>query len=678
MRYVTSLLVTGGATGHRFKDQLTARVASELYDLTYVHSPFPKDLYDEHLWEEFLGFGDDHPKLYEIDFSKLKQVRIDKNAWRGSDFSYIENIIKSHPEDNVIFIFTESARILVEQVEKSIRDRTIGALKEKYWNRRAISPIKSYFSENTISVALHVRRGKDVTLDKPTKWRFTKNNYYIKIIKNLIKAIPHPINFHIYSEGVAEEFKEFTKIPGVFIHLCPWPPANYNDLFNVFHHMITADILVTATSEFSYFLSHMSSGYVLTLPMKGVVKLPIDERFAKTTSDGSFDEDQLRNYLFKTGKITLKNMNEDFPHAYKAFIKADTLENPYVINTLYKRLLNQGITPMLTDKKWQDIDNNGDPFLYYRNPYLRFDKEKEILQFHHNNDFPFIQTQDEEIISVNPASKAVTEFNLNDRTYLHNPSIEPLPILLGTHQRPLYLELTLNSLIYNTKHIPDQKIYIVASAPDDKTKEIITRFMSDNENINTVLVEENIGYGLTNFGAKFYKLKKFIHFEDDGILPDSTCHLLPYWTKQLNYRTQTAGLVGFRISEQNRCAYLHTQREKHLEDYRDLSFTGAIWNYFTPQPNDLPPISGLGLVIDSNTMYRDFKRIGTFQTDLNLYNNSDSVCIIDIPVYHLGANQKMDYGLKATPAIKQHYIGMDLKSRITQQIDLLRDWSEYA
>jgi len=244
MRYVTSLLVTGGATGHRFKDQLTSRIAAALYNLTYVHSPFPKDLYDEHLWEGFLGFGDDHPKFYEIDFSKLKQVRIDKNAWRGSDLNYVEQIIKSHPEDNVIFIFTESARILVEQLNPDLRYAVINALRTKYWNRRAKQPIISYFDKDAINIALHVRRGKDVTLDKPTAYRYTKNEYYVNIIKNLRKTIPYKTEFHIYSEGKIEEFKEFTNIPGVHVHLCPWPPADYSDLFNTFHHMVTADILV--------------------------------------------------------------------------------------------------------------------------------------------------------------------------------------------------------------------------------------------------------------------------------------------------------------------------------------------------------------------------------------------------------------------------------------------------
>jgi hypothetical protein len=683
MRYTTALLVTGGATGHRFKDQLTAKIAARLYDLKYVHNPFPKDAWDEYKWEDFLGFGDNELYLPQMGWpprqnqKKLKVVRIDKTAWCGSDLNYVEKITKNNSDENTIFVFTESARILLEQIPKNIRDSIVSELRAKYWNRRKLKPVDEYFNKNKLNVALHIRRGKDVTLDRPTAWRYTNNYYYINIIKNIRKALPsRDIDFHVYSEGTSEEFEEFKNLGNVYIHLCPWPPKDYWDLFVSFHHMVIADIVVTATSEFSYFVAHMNPNYILTLPIKSVVKLPKEERFAKTNIDGSFDNESLAKYFSKEEEIEIKTETP-----YKAYIKTDSCENQEVIHDLKSRLSKQNIELITTDKRWQDILNTDkNPFLYYRNPYLRFDNELEILKLHYSSDFPFIKTIDDEVVSVNPCSDKEMAFIVKSKAYFYEPSIKSLPILLGTHRRPVYLNLTLNSLLYNTKNIKDQKIYIVASDPDSETKTLLTDLIKTNENIDVVITNENLGFGLTNFGSKFFKLDKFIHFEDDGILPSATEYLLPFWTKQLNHRSETADLVAFRISEDNICTYLHRQAQQRSNRYTYLQFEdGKLWNYFTTKATDLPSISGLGLVIDSVNMYKGFKDLSVFKTDLSIYGESKKVCIINIPIYHLGANQLMDFENKAkVPSkVSPRPFGMNLRTMQTKQINLLADY-EYV
>lgn len=166
MRYVTAALVSGGACGHRIKDQWTARIAAHLYGLTYVHYPFPKDTWpvngrlpDEPQWESFLGFGDGELQFHQLDLSQLKIVRIDKTEWCGLDLNYVDSIISAHPEDNVLFFFTESARILLEQLDKGNKNAVLSNLYGKYWNRRQQTPVKSYFNQNKLNVAMHVRVG---------------------------------------------------------------------------------------------------------------------------------------------------------------------------------------------------------------------------------------------------------------------------------------------------------------------------------------------------------------------------------------------------------------------------------------------------------------------------------------------------------------------------------------
>lgn len=678
MRYVTALLVTGGATGHRFKDQLTARVAAELYDLTYVHTPFPKDLYDEHLWEEFLGFGDDHPKSYEIDYTQLKQVPIDRNAWLGSDLNYVGQVIKDHPEDNVIFIFTESARILVEQVEKSLRDKVINTLRKKYWDRRAKKPIASYFSKDTINVALHVRRGVDITPDKPTAWRYTKNNYYMNIINNLTRVIPHKINFHIYSEGKIEEFEEFIDIPGVYIHLCPWPPSDYNDLFKTFHHMITADILVTATSEFSYFLAHMNPGYILTLPVGDVVKLSTEERFAETNSNGSFNENNLINYLIK---INPKDVKIELPHVYKAYIKTDLQENPEILENLSLRLKKEGIFPIHTERDWRDILSK-DPFLYFRNPYIRFDGERSIAKFHAQNpEIPKLRTPDGEIISVNPTAMGKCDFTINKGTYLQRPTYEPLPILIGIHSRPLYSELTLNSLLYNLSG--EQKVYIVASQPDPKCREIIEEALKKSPvETHAVITKNNLYYSFANFGSKFFNLEKFIHFEEDAIIPENIEYHIPFWTRQFNYRSTTTDLLSLRISGINYSSEFYKSTMYSNSEILHIP-DSDLWHYTKPRTK-IAPIGGMGMVIDSRKMYKNFNPPDFCTTDHILYHASSTICIANVSVYHLGANQEMDYHeyfkSKRTghaPSVERFQVGKDMRTGEEKKIDLALDWENH-
>ena len=57
---------------------------------------------------------------------------------------------------------------------------------------------------------------------------------------------------------------------------------------------------------------------------------------------------------------------------YKAYIYADPVEDPLVIEDLCSRLRKQGITPYLTERSWKNIFSK-EPFLYFRNPYIRFD-----------------------------------------------------------------------------------------------------------------------------------------------------------------------------------------------------------------------------------------------------------------------------------------------------------------
>lgn len=301
MRFVTAGLISGGFCGHKFKDQLTARIASVLYDLVYVHNPFPQDLWDEHLWNPFLNFGENHIQIWQIDWSYFHNILFDKTAWGGLDLDYVKKVIDVNTRDNTFFIFTESARILLEQISQEHRNSIVNTLREKYWNRRLTDPVVSYFNPDKLNVAIHIRRGSDVNPGGIAHYsRYTPDSYYLAIIENLKRHMPN-LDVHIYSEGGLELFSEFLKLKDVYVHSCL--KQDYPNLFITFHHMITSDILVNASSEFSYFTSYMNPNLTITSSTQEACKLAPDERHLISTPDGEFDGQYLKNCLKQRGKI---------------------------------------------------------------------------------------------------------------------------------------------------------------------------------------------------------------------------------------------------------------------------------------------------------------------------------------------------------------------------------------
>jgi hypothetical protein len=362
----------------------------------------------------------------------------------------------------------------------------------------------------------------------------------------------------------------------------------------------------------------------------------------------------------------------------KAYIKADTREDPSILEDLIQRLEGQGIKPVGTSSRWQDIPDKG-PFLYLRNPYIRFDTEQLAIEFNLKHpEFSHIECSEGEILCVNPGAGGEHAFVADSSFYYKKPLCSPLPIMIVTHRRPAYLKLALNSIFYSCKHIENQKLYIIASNPDEDTESMIRTCVENNINVEGVITDNNLGYTISNFGSKFFKLKKFIHFEDDGILPESLHYQIPYWTQQLNYRSTTAEFVAFRISEYNKTASLSRAEQAQDPKFQYLDYP-ELWNYVTPKETQLPAVSGLGLVIDSEKMYRDYEK-SSYQTDLGIYRESKSACILNVPIYHIGANQLMDFGGKASPPkeVDKMQKGVNIRTGETREIDLSIDWISHV
>lgn len=364
---------------------------------------------------------------------------------------------------------------------------------------------------------------------------------------------------------------------------------------------------------------------------------------------------------------------------YKAYIKCDPFEDPNILFSLCNRLRSKNIIPITTEKSFKEI-NDLAPFLYFRNPYIRIDNELEIIIFHHNNpNLPYITTKNKELISYNPTVPITNHsFITNNHSTIEQPNYDPLPILIGTYRRSVYFKLTLNSILYNNKD-KNQAIYIVASDPDSYTRTILDQLIKDT-NIEIIISDNNLGYSLFNFGSKYFNLKKFIHFEDDAILPESTNYHLPFWTRQMGYRSKTADVVGFRISEDTWNANFFTSDLMYRKNI--LKMSDALFQYFPNNDKFLMPIGGMGLVIDSARHYKNFEAPTYASSDQILSKNAKNYCLINLPIYHIGANQDMDYPDYAKNKralnlkIDKLQTGFNLRTGEKFSVDLSQDWKD--
>jgi len=127
----------------------------------------------------------------------------------------------------------------------------------KYYTEEAIKILKNYYYSTpkpdieNIDIAIHIRRGDVNNTAHPG--RYNKNSDYIKIIKYLNKKYPK-YSITIFSEGITEDFDELNDMNLSF-------KLNLN-IMETFHSLVSAKILVTAKSTFSYSAAILNSNKI--------------------------------------------------------------------------------------------------------------------------------------------------------------------------------------------------------------------------------------------------------------------------------------------------------------------------------------------------------------------------------------------------------------------------------
>jgi hypothetical protein len=114
-----------------------------------------------------------------------------------------------------------------------------------YYTDEIVNTIRDYYFKDKlpidIDIAIHIRRGDVSAYSNAT--RYTSNSDYCEIIKKLQQKYPH-YKITIFSEGKYEDFTELG-LPECCFQL------NTN-IFDVFHGLVCAKILVLSKSSFSY------------------------------------------------------------------------------------------------------------------------------------------------------------------------------------------------------------------------------------------------------------------------------------------------------------------------------------------------------------------------------------------------------------------------------------------
>ncbi|HET6620884.1 MAG TPA: hypothetical protein VFG64_13170 [Dongiaceae bacterium] len=226
--------------------KISAMAVAKFAGCRYFHAPFTSmshaagDRQDwAGRWEAFLDLGaGERPVPEDAEPVPLAAAVQDPALYAGRPVVIVERMFH-----------------LPEAAGWRIRDGLRDALRAKYWGSPKAA-IPSHRAPAGLTAAIHLRRG-DVNPSSHAE-RYVRNEVVLRHIARLREAIVpfgRPLTINLYSEGAAEDFRAFADA-GCNLHIGA-------DTFETFHNMVTADILMSATSMFSYLAGLLSRGVVL-------------------------------------------------------------------------------------------------------------------------------------------------------------------------------------------------------------------------------------------------------------------------------------------------------------------------------------------------------------------------------------------------------------------------------
>lgn len=238
--------------GSQYQKIISIYAVARKNNIKYIHIPinvghnYNNDKDWNLKWDKMFNFQ----KLaynHEIDIETIEKEFFIDNC----PYQYLLN----NKNENKLYFYFHNFELFNENTEyyfKDIQDDLIDAYNETNNNRKLI------YDKNKTNIAIHIRTHNDFDLknfyndyiddNNTNKVRHNLNcEMYIKLIK-LFKERYENSDIHIFSQEKYFDikFKNLRNIENINIHF------DDIDVFDTFHHLCKADILVTAESSFSY------------------------------------------------------------------------------------------------------------------------------------------------------------------------------------------------------------------------------------------------------------------------------------------------------------------------------------------------------------------------------------------------------------------------------------------
>ncbi len=366
-----------------------------------------------------------------------------------------------------------------------------------------------------------------------------------------------------------------------------------------------------------------------------------------------------------------------------AYILIDDTDNKDVIGKLASELREEEINPI--SLTWELLmngiyDRTLEKGLFYRNPYIRIDSPKitldfflnkgfDALYFNHNLEFLAFDphkalVEHSKFYLPSPHSSFIIQGDSGVGTQRTIPDPAPYPmILMYTHSRSIYFEMTFNSLIHSLNGDKNYPIKLLVNGEENLRN--VTHFIGSrytHYDIEILLCKENAYLGSCNAMVKYFDPDKFIAMEDDLVLPQLLGYHIPHWPKQFINRLDLGfDVVGFVAETYNRPM-------NHVWPSPPFTAQGG---WYKGDPGYILPIMGQCIATTKENYLRYIDSKNFCASDEKLLKNSQAHCAPWIRPYHIGWNAKMDFVKEIKRPESIGIVSIEsLRTGITKQIDL--------
>jgi len=228
-KYYTSIKSKDGF-GSQYQKIIQTYIYCKLHSLNFAYTPL-----------EFIEHNYDNDQNY---INKIEELINLKSKLQNIDNSMI---VEELDFGSIVMKFTEA------NIDLCNENNHMQFIKDCFWENKE----RNHFKNNKMNIAVHIRRPN--SHDTRIEGANIPNSYYLNIMNEIREKYKDPpLQFHIYSQGVIENFKELEK-EDVEFHLD-------EEITQTFVGLVAADILVLSPSSFSYVAGLLSDGIVYYKP----------------------------------------------------------------------------------------------------------------------------------------------------------------------------------------------------------------------------------------------------------------------------------------------------------------------------------------------------------------------------------------------------------------------------